>query len=64
MVAVFKLLHVEVARKATNGYEKKKKVYNFCIFQKLEIKENVGQRLRAGAGARGAGARHGTRHNV
>ena len=30
MDAVFKLLHVEVARKATDGNEKKMRLRNFC----------------------------------
>ena len=41
MDAVFKLLHVEVARKATNGIEKKNEgEENFLRFAVCKIEEN------------------------
>ena len=36
MDAVFKLLHVEVARKATDGNEKKKKKYIYIYIYEVE----------------------------
>ena len=41
MGAVFKLLHVEIARKATDGYEKKKKKKNhFLRFSSVKLKKS------------------------
>ena len=43
MDAVFKLLHVEVARKATYGYErekKKKKKNHFLRFYSVKLKKS------------------------
>ena len=39
MDAVFKLLHVEVARKATDGYERKKKKNHFLRFYRVKVKK-------------------------